>query len=71
MDKHSLGLVLQRLRLHRFSTVELLIALALLFFFFPFVKEDKGGDLIVSLLLSLVLLSAANCQSPPVRMITP
>ncbi len=35
-------------RFHRFSTVELLIALALLFFFF----------LIVSILLSLVLLSA-------------
>src|SRR6266513_428146 len=48
----------QKLRMHRFSTVELLIALALLLFFFPFVEEVKGGDLIVSLLLSLVLLSA-------------
>jgi hypothetical protein len=38
--------------------VQLLIALALLFFFFPFVEEVKGGDLIVSILLSLVLLSA-------------
>jgi len=47
-----------KLRMHRFSTVELLIALALLLFFFPFVEEVKGGDLIVSLLLSLVLLSA-------------
>src|SRR6266853_2447674 len=45
-------------RFHRFSTVELLIALALLFFFFPFVEEVKGGDVIVSILLSLVLLSA-------------
>src|SRR6266536_2323774 len=45
-------------RFHRFSTVELLIALALLFFFFPFVEEIKGGDIIVSILLSLVLLSA-------------
>jgi Ion channel len=45
-------------RLHRFSTVELLVALALLFFFFPFVEEVKGGDVIVSILLSLVLLSA-------------
>ena len=43
---------------HRFSTVELLIALALLFVFFPFVEEVKGGDVIVSILLSLVLLSA-------------
>src|SRR5258708_38315143 len=45
-------------RFHRFSTVELLIALALLFFFFPFVEEVKGGDIIVSILLSLVLLCA-------------
>ena len=42
----------------RFSMVQLLIALALLFFFFPFVEEIKGGDIIVSVLLSLVLLSA-------------
>ena len=45
-------------RFHRFSTVELLVALALLFLFFPFVEEVKGGDVIVSILLSLVLLSA-------------
>ena len=44
--------------LRRFSMVQLLIALALLFFFVPFVEEIKGGDLIVSGLLSLVLLSA-------------
>jgi len=49
---------LRRLGLRRFSTVELLIALGLLFFFFPFVEEVKGGDLIVSALFSLVLLSA-------------
>ena len=42
----------------RFSAVQLLIALALLFFFFPFVEEVKGGDIIVSLLLSLVLICA-------------
>jgi hypothetical protein len=47
-----------RRRFHRFSTVELLIALVLLFVFFPFVEEVKGGDIIVSILLSLVLLSA-------------
>ena len=45
-------------RFHRFSTVELLVALGLLFFFFPFVEEVKGGDVIISILLSLVLLSA-------------
>src|SRR6266478_9272143 len=42
----------------RFSMVQLLIAFALLFLFFPFVEEIKGGDIIVSILLSLVLLSA-------------
>ncbi len=45
--------------LRRFSMVQLLIALALLFFFVPFVEEIKGGALIVSALLSLVLLSAS------------
>src|SRR5438067_13339243 len=44
--------------LRRFSMVQLLIALALLFFFAPFVEAIKGGALIVSGLLSLVLLSA-------------
>lgn len=48
----------RRLTFHRFSTVELLVALTLLFFFFPFVEEVKGGDVIISILLSLVLLSA-------------
>jgi len=46
------------LGLRRFSMVQLLIALGLLFFAVPFVEEIKGGDLIVSALLSLVLLSA-------------
>jgi hypothetical protein len=50
--------VMRRLRFRRFSTVQLLIALALLFFSFPFVEEVKGGDIIVSLLFSLVLISA-------------
>ena len=44
--------------MRRFSTVELLIALALLFFLFPFVEEVKGGELIVSILFSLVLFAA-------------
>jgi len=45
-------------RFRRFTTVQLLIALGLLFFSFPFVEEIKGGNLIVSILFSLVLLSA-------------
>jgi Ion channel len=52
------GKSLRILRFRRITTVELLIALALLFFFFPFVEEVKDGDVIVSILLSLVLLSA-------------
>jgi ion channel len=52
------GKSLRILRFRRVTTVELLIALALLFFFFPFVEEVKDGDVIVSILLSLVLLSA-------------
>jgi Ion channel len=58
LAKESLKATRHRLGMHRFSAVELLIALGLLFFFFPFVEEVKGGDLIVSILLSLVLLSA-------------
>jgi hypothetical protein len=44
-------------RLHRFSTVQLLIALGLFFIWAPFVEEIEGGDLIVSGLFSLVLLA--------------
>ena len=50
--------VLRRLRFRRFSTVQLLIALALFFICAPFVEEIKGGHLILSFLFSLVLLSA-------------
>jgi Ion channel len=49
---------LRRRRSGRFSAVQLLIALALLFICALFVEEIKGGDLIMSVLLSLVLLSA-------------
>jgi len=61
--KESLEMVQGPLKFRRFSAVELLIALALLFLLFPFVEEVKGGDLIVSLLLSLVLLSAVLAVS--------
>jgi Ion channel len=54
--KESTRQLPRRLGLRRVSTVELLVALALLFFFFPFVEEVKGGDIIVSILLSLVLV---------------
>src|SRR6266705_1696957 len=49
--------VQRRLRFRRFSTVQLLIALALLFTCAPFVEEIKGGELIVSGLFSLVLVA--------------
>src|SRR6266478_5844730 len=56
--------------LRRFSMVQLLIALVLLFFFVPFVEEIKGGALIVSALLSLVLLSAVLAVASRRRMLT-
>jgi hypothetical protein len=43
-------------RFRRLTNVQLLVALALFFFFFPFVDEIKGGDIIAVILLSLVLL---------------
>jgi len=46
------------LKPHRFSAVQLLMALGLFFACAPFVEEIKGGDLIISVLLSLVLLAA-------------
>jgi hypothetical protein len=52
------GVKLRMPRFRRFTNVQLLIVLALLFFFFPFVEEVKGGDIIVSILLSVVLLCA-------------
>src|SRR5256886_17370759 len=50
--------MLRRLKFRRFSTVQLLIALALFFIWAPFVEEIKGGELIVSGLFSLVLVAA-------------
>ena len=56
--KESLEKVANRLRFRRFSTVQLLIVLALFFICAPFVEEIKGGPLILSFLFSLVLLAA-------------
>src|SRR5262245_51190211 len=50
--------VLKRLRFRRFSTVQLLIALAILLISAPFVEEVEGGGLILSVLFSLVLIAA-------------
>ena len=58
------------LRLRRFSMVQLLIALALLIFFAPFVEAIKGGALIVSFLLSLVLLSGVLAVASRRRTLT-
>ena len=55
--RHSTKPVLARFRFRRFSTVQLLIALALFFISAPFVEEIEGGELIVSGLFSLVLLA--------------
>jgi hypothetical protein len=49
--------VLRRIKFRRFSTVQLLVALALLLIAAPFVEEIEGGELIVSGLFSLVLLA--------------
>ena len=50
--------VLKRLRFRRFSTVQLLVALVVLLIAAPFVEELEGGNLILSVLFSLVLLAA-------------
>jgi voltage-gated potassium channel len=56
--RHSMNPVLERLRFRRFSTVQLLIALAVLLICAPFVEELEGGHLILSVLFSLVLIAA-------------
>ena len=58
LPKHSAKQLLRRLRIDRFSTVQLLIALAALLICAPFVEELEGGHLILSVLFSLVLLAA-------------
>ena len=49
--------VLKRLRFRRVSTVQLLIALAVLLISAPFVEELEGGHLILSILFTVVLLA--------------
>src|SRR5881392_4045770 len=49
--------LLRRLRFRRFSTVQLLIALGLLFTTAPFLEDIEGGELILSILFSLVLVA--------------
>src|SRR5260370_38603858 len=56
--------------LRRFSMVQLLIALGLLFFLAPFVEAIKGGALIVSVLLSLVLLAGVLAVASRRRTLT-
>jgi hypothetical protein len=50
--------VMRRLGVDRFSTVQLLVALVVLFTGAPFVEEMRGGHLILSILFSMVLLAA-------------
>ena len=57
-SRHSIKPMLERLRFRRFSTVQLLIALAVLLICAPFLEELEGGHLILSVLFSLVLLAA-------------
>ena len=62
--------LLRRLRFRRFSTVQLLIALDLLFTTAPLLEDIEGGELILSILFSLVLLAGvvavANRKRVPV-----
>jgi len=56
--RHSMNPVVKRLRFRRFSTVQLLIALAVLLISAPFVEELEGSHFILSMLFSLVLVAA-------------
>jgi hypothetical protein len=55
--KESVKALTRRLRFRRFSTVGLLIALALLFIGAPFVEDVRDGPLFLSILFSLVLIA--------------
>lgn len=56
--RHSTKQMMRRLGVDRFSTVQLLVVLVLLFICAPFVEEMRGGHLILSILFSMVLLAA-------------
>jgi hypothetical protein len=56
--RQSTKQVMRRLGVDRFSTVQLLIALAVLLIAAPFVEELEGGHFILSVLFSLVLVAA-------------
>lgn len=49
---------MRRLGVDRFSTVQLLVVLVVFFTCAPFVEEMRGGNLILSVLFSMVLLAA-------------
>ena len=55
--------MMPRLKLRRFSTVQLLIALGVLLICAPFVEELRGGQLILALLFSLVLVAGVFAVS--------
>ena len=57
-SRHRAKPALRRLRLYRFSMVQLLFALAVLLISAPFIEELEAGHLILALLFSLVLLAA-------------
>jgi hypothetical protein len=56
--KDSVKALARRLRFRRFSAVQLLITLGLFFLSAPLVEEIRAGGLVLSILFSLVLLSA-------------
>jgi voltage-gated potassium channel len=56
--RHSAKQVMRRFEMHRFSAVQLLVVLAVLLIAAPFVEELQGGDLIISVLFSFVMLAA-------------
>jgi len=51
--------------LRRFSAIELLIALVVLLVSFPFIEPLRSGHLIISILLTLVLISALRAIVEP------